>query len=220
MIDTLLRLYLGEITGPQVLAGRIQRGDMESIHAVIWFSDLRGFTALSGEVAPKSLIHTLNEVFDCQVLAIQKHGGEVLKFIGDGLFAIFPTNGAQDQSTICNRALDAATEAFLALGSLNERRLARGEPVVRFGLALHVGEVAYGNIGGAARLDFTCIGPAVNLAARLEGLTGKLGHDIVVSEAFAALTSRPMKDAGRHALKGITEPQRVFVPCSSDEIRT
>lgn len=208
----LLDTYVGRDAGERILAGKIQLGDTETIHAVLWFSDLRGFTALSGSIAPEALIRTLNEVFDCQVTAIQRHGGEVLKFIGDGLLAIFPTGKSTDRSEVCSRALDAATDAFRALDALNAKRLDRGDALVRFGLALHVGDVAYGNIGGAGRLDFTCIGTAVNLAARLEGLTGQLKRDIVVSSAFAALTNRPLESIGAFTLKGVPNPEIVFAP--------
>lgn len=208
----LLNTYVGHDAGERILAGKIQLGDTETIHAVIWFSDLRGFTALSGSVAPDVLIHTLNEVFDCQVTAIQRHGGEVLKFMGDGLLAIFPTGNSTNRSEVCNRALDAATDAFKALDAANRKRIERGDRPVRFGLALHIGDIAYGNIGGAGRLDFTCIGTAVNLAARLESLTGQHQRDIVVSSAFAALTNRPMETIGTFPLKGVTNPEIVFTP--------
>ncbi len=208
----LLNTYVGHNAGERILAGKIHLGDTETIHAVIWFSDLRGFTALSGSIDPDALIRTLNDVFSCQVTAIQRHGGEVLKFIGDGLLAIFPTGDSTDRGSICSRALDAATDAFKALEAVNASRIERGDRAVRFGLALHIGDIAYGNIGGAGRLDFTCIGTAVNLAARLEGLTGQLKRDIVVSSAFAALTKSPMETIGTFTLKGVTKPEVVFAP--------
>lgn len=214
MAANLLNTYVGHDAGERILAGKIQLGDIETIQAVIWFSDLRGFTALSGSVEPNALIHTLNEVFDCQVTAIQQHGGEVLKFMGDGLLAIFPTETATNRSEVCNRALDAANDAFKALEATNLKRVERGDKAVQFGLALHIGEVAYGNIGGANRLDFTCIGTAVNLAARLEGLTGQLKRDIVVSSAFASQTSRPMETIGSFSLKGVTTPVVVLAPAT------
>jgi adenylate cyclase len=211
----LLDTYVGHGAGARILSGKIQLGDTETIHAVIWFSDLRGFTALSGSIAPDALIRTLNDVFDCQVKAIQDHGGEVLKFIGDGLLAIFPVLSLGDRPTACGRALEAAEEAFKALETLNLKRGECGDHPVRFGLALHIGDVAYGNIGGAGRLDFTCIGTAVNLAARLEGLTGQLKRDIVVSSAFAALTNRPTEPIGAFPLKGVPSPEIVFAPKNS-----
>jgi adenylate cyclase len=211
----LLNAYVGHDAGERILGGKIQLGDIETMHAVVWFSDLRGFTALSGSIGPDALIRTLNEVFDCQVASIQRHGGEVLKFMGDGLLAIFPTSQSTDRSDVCRRALDAAADSFKALESLNTKRIERGDGVVRFGLALHIGDIAYGNIGGAGRLDFTCIGPAVNLAARLEALTGQLRRDILVSSAFAALANRPMDTIGTFTLKGVANPEVVLAPAAA-----
>ena len=164
----LLNTYVGRQAGERILAGKIRRGFVEEIRAAIWLSDMRGFTALSERLPPQELVDLLNRYFDCQVPAILEHGGEVLKFIGDGLLAIFPlADDGDDAGEVCRRALACAREA---------RRLHRGARraggsdtrPIRFGLALHVGQVMYGNIGGGNRLDFTCIGPAVNLAARLE----------------------------------------------------
>jgi adenylate cyclase len=209
----LLDTYVGRNAGGRILAGKIHRGDTDAIHAVLWSSDLRGFTELASTVEAGALIRVLNDLFECQVGAIQQHGGEVLKFIGDGLLAIFPIEGGgRSESAACDAALDAAAEAYQALAALNDARTGRGEPPVRVGLALHVGDVAYGNIGGAGRLDFTCIGPAVNLAARLEGLTGRLGRPVVASEDFARRTTRRMDTAGEFELKGVASAQKVFVP--------
>lgn len=203
----LLSTYVGRNSGDRVLAGRILRGDVESMHAVIWFSDLRGFTEMSARSTPRAIVDVLNELFDCQVPAIEKHGGEVLKFIGDGLLAIFP--GIEDDlAARCKDALAAADEAFAALDARN----ARAAAPIRFGLALHAGVVAYGNIGGASRLDFTAIGPAVNLAARLEGLTSKLGRRLVLSGLLAPYAGIPLEDLGEFELKGVPEKQRVFAP--------
>lgn len=205
----LLDTYVGHGAGGRILAGKILRGDTETLRAVIWFSDLRGFTALSSQVEPREIIQVLNQLFDCQVPAIEKRGGEVLKFIGDGLLAILPLQGEANQGQ-CDAMLEAADEAFLALAAHNAQ--VPKERAIRFGLALHVGEVAYGNIGGASRLDFTCIGPAVNLAARLEGLTGKLHRDVVLSAEFARHTTRPLEPLGTFELKGVPGPQQAFCP--------
>jgi adenylate cyclase len=201
----LLNTYVGHNAGERILAGNIQRGDTSSISAVLWFSDLRDFTALSADLGPAGIIRVLNELFDCQVPAIERHGGEVLKFIGDGLLAIFPLAG-KDAGVVCDGALAASDEAFAALAGVNQTR----ERPIRFGLALHVGDVAYGNIGGSSRLDFTCIGPAVNLAARLEGLTSKLGKPVVTSSDFARLTSRKLTSLGTFELKGVVEATEAF----------
>ncbi len=204
----LLNTYVGRNAGERILGGQIQRGDVEPISAVIWFSDLRGFTALSDAVSPGELIGALNELFGCQVPAIEQRGGEVLKFIGDGLLAIFPiVAGGDPLPVLVENALAAADDAFESLAALNVRR---GGDKLRFGLALHVGEVVYGNIGGAGRLDFTAIGPAVNVASRPEGLTSKLAVDIVASQEVAALTKRPLRDLGEFELKGVASAAHVY----------
>jgi adenylate cyclase len=200
---TLLDTYVGRKTGDRILAGRIRRGDYETLRAVIWFSDLRGFTELSTRATTPEVIETLNRVFDCQVPSIEKHGGEVLKFMGDGLLAIFPFGDADEPAAVADRALEAAHQALAAVVALAP---------LRIGLALHVGELAYGNIGGEHRLDFTAIGPAVNLTSRLEGLTSKLGKPLVISEELARLTTRASDELGTFELKGIPSPARVFAP--------
>ncbi len=208
----LLDTYVGRNAGEKILAGHIHLGDTETIEAVVWFSDLRGFTQLADASEPGDLIRTLNELFECQVPAIDRHGGEVLKFIGDGLLAIFPLRGTASPSERCQAALAASQEAARALAALNDRRRAESRPAIAFGLALHVGEIAYGNIGGASRLDFTCIGPAVNVAARLEGLTSSLGRPVVTSEAFASLAGVDMEPLGAFELRGVAETQQVYAP--------
>jgi adenylate cyclase len=200
---TLLSTYVGRNSGDKVLAGRIQKGDFETMRAVIWFSDLRGFTEMSSRLSTREIIDNLNRVFECQVPAIEKGGGEVLKFMGDGLLAIFPLAESDDAKAVADRALVAAEEAISAVAAL---------PPLRIGVALHVGELAYGNIGGSNRLDFTAIGPAVNLAARLEGLTSKLGRPLVVSEEVACLVSRATDDLGAFELKGVPAAVHVHAP--------
>lgn len=215
----LLNTYVGRNAGERIIAGKIHRGDTDSIRAVVWFSDLRGFTALASTIPPNALIRVLNDVFECQVAAIEKRGGEVLKFIGDGLFAIFPIEGTdKTPGQLCDCALEAADDAFQRLRALNVTRAGRGEAPIRFGLALHLGEIAYGNIGSAGRLDFTCIGPAVNVAARLEGLTGKLERPLVVSADFAKLASRAMASLGSFELKGVTGTQEVLAPPNGEPL--
>lgn len=202
----LLDTYVGRKCGERILAGRIFKGDIEAIQAVLWFSDLRGFTEVAARQTARETIDMLGELFECQVPAIEARGGEVLKFIGDGLLAIFPFAG--EAGAACEAALAATELAFAALARRNEVAAAP----IRFGLALHVGEVAYGNIGGGSRLDFTAIGSAVNLAARLEGLTARLGRALVVSEEFAASAARPFELLGEFELKGVAGPRRVFAP--------
>ena len=203
----LLSTYVGRGAGDRILSGQIRRGDTETIRCAIWFSDLRGFTPMSESKEPGEIIRVLNDLFECQVPAIERHGGEVLKFMGDGLLGIFPV-GAREPREACEAALRAYEDASAALERHNRTRGAN----LRFGLALHLGEVAYGNIGGSARLDFTCIGPAVNLASRLEGLTAKVERPLLMSSAFAACVTRPVREVGRFALKGMSEPQPAFEP--------
>ena len=206
----LLSTYVGRNSGERILAGNIFKGDIEFIRAIIWFSDLRGFTERTARQTPRETIDMLNALFDSQVPKIEKRGGEILKFIGDGLLAIFPLNGddAAAMSAAAGAALESADEAFAELEKQNE---ASKNPV-SFGLALHVGSVAYGNIGGSSRLDFTAIGPAVNVAARLEGLTGKLGRRLVLSADLAKHVQRPLEDLGEFELKGVPDRVRVFAP--------
>ena len=203
---TLLDTYVGRNAGTRILAGQIRRGDTEAISAVIWLSDLRDFTLMADRLPAGELIALLNRCFDCQVPAILAHGGEVLKFMGDGLLAIFPIAAAAAAAGTCDKALAAAREARALLADL---AVPTG-PKVRFGLALHVGEVLYGNIGGGNRLDFTCIGPAVNLAARLEKLARDLGRSVVVSSTFAAQCATGLRPLGDHPLRGLGQPQPAF----------
>ena len=207
--STLLSTYVGHNTGDRILAGRIQRGDFETVRAVIWFSDLRRFTEMSSCLSTREVIDNLNSVFECQVSAIETCGGEVLKFMGDGLLAIFPLAESDDAPSVADRAVSAAEQAIAAVAALPPQTQV---PSLAIGVALHVGELAYGNIGGSNRLDFTAIGPAVNLAARLEGLTSKLGKALVVSDELAHLTTRATEDLGAFDLKGVPAPARVFAP--------
>jgi len=181
----------------------------ESIHAVIWLCDLRGFTELSATLGGDGLVRFLNEFFGAMTGAVGRHGGEVLKFIGDALLAIFPLAG-EGSSAVAERALDAFRDAEATIAALNEERLRSGEPVIRFGLALHAGEVLYGNIGGIGRLDFTVIGKAVNLVARIERLCEPLNRQILMSASFARLCVREMELVGHFPLKGFREQQPVY----------
>lgn len=207
----LLDTYVGHQAGERILAGRIRRGHTEAIHSVIWLSDMRGFTAVADRLPPQQLVDLLNRYFDCQVPAIVKHGGEVLKFIGDGLLAIFPVaEGATDAREVCDRALAAARESEAAIDAIDASTGIEHVDRIRFGLALHLGEVLYGNIGSGNRLDFTCIGPAVNLAARLEKLAAGLGRTIIVSAEFARHCQVELEHLGEFAVAGFAAPQTAF----------
>lgn len=206
----LLDTYVGRNAGQRVLAGQIGRGSGETIDAAIWYCDLRGFTALSDTLPRDRLIATLNDYFDRMGTAIERHQGEVLKFIGDAMLAIFPV--ASDPARACTAAFAAAQEAVAAMDRLNGERQSAGDGRLDYGIALHLGDVMYGNIGTSHRLDFTVIGPAVNYAARLERLCRELGRKLVLSSAVATHLGNGVSSAGRHALRSVAEPQEVFVP--------
>jgi adenylate cyclase len=207
---SLLDTYVGNSAGERIMAGQIRRGHAESMKAAIWLSDLRGFTALSDRLAAEAIIEILNQYFDCQVPPIRKHGGEILKFMGDGLLAVFPiAKDGGNLGEVCEPVLRAAREAKAAVDAM---QYPSGEGIerFRFGVALHVGEILFGNIGGSSRLDFTCIGPSVNLAARLEKIASKLGRTVVASSAFAGVLSGGWTDLGEFPIAGFSQPQRVF----------
>jgi len=209
MATTFLQTYIGRQPAERILAGHVRRGDTESIHAAIWLSDMRGFTGLSDRLAPSVLLSLLNRYFDCQVPAIEAGGGDVLKFMGDGLLAIFPI-GEGGTAKVCRAALAAARVARARIFAL-ERVLVEEHAADRpFSLALHVGEVLYGNIGGGSRLDFTVIGAAVNLAQRLERLARDLRRSVIASEIFAADCGEPLVSLGSYALRGLAAPQLAF----------
>jgi len=214
----LLSTYVGQKAGERVLAGQIRRGHTDEIHAAIWLSDMRGFTRLADRLPPQALVDLLNRYFDCQVPPIVEHGGEVLKFMGDGLLAIFPIGGDAAAAKICADALAAAHRARANIEAL--QATAEEAAGLRFGLALHIGDVLFGNIGGGDRLDFTCIGPAVNLAARLEKLAGQLGRTIVASQDFAARCGSHFTTLGRFPVAGFAEEQFAFgLADESDKMR-
>src|SRR4029077_19423043 len=204
MASILLDTYVGHDAGERIPAGHIRRGNIEEIHAAIWLSDMRGFTALADSLPPHAMIDLLNRYFDCQVPVILDHGAEVLKFMGDGLLAIFTIGG--NETEVCERALAAARQAQANIAALASSAM----PGLRFGLALHIGEVLYANIGSANRLDFTCIGPAVNFAARLEKLTGQLGRAILASDEVARHSPGDFVALGEFTLPGFSAAQSVF----------
>ena len=206
--STLLSTYIGQNAGERVLAGQIRRGTTDKIHAAIWLSDMRGFTRLADRLPPQQLVDLLNRYFDCQVPAILDQGGEVLKFMGDGLLAIFPIGANGDAAKICAAALKAAHTARANVAAL--QATTADDTGLRFGLALHLGDVLYGNIGSGNRLDFTCIGPAVNLAARLEKLAGQLGRTVLASQEFAKYGGDALHPIGSFAVAGFAEEQAAF----------
>jgi len=172
---------------------------------------------MSDRLPQDRVIAVLNDYFECLIGAIEAGGGEVLKLIGDAVLAIFPTEDAAFRYVVCHRALDTARKARLCMAALNRQRQAAGEPVLRYGTALHLGKVIYGNIGAPNRLDFTVIGPAVNHVTRIEELCKTTGHDLLVSRDVAASCERPLVSLGRHRLRGVAERHEIFtLPAESD----
>jgi adenylate cyclase len=210
---SLLDTYVGRGSGERILNGAVRRGQGEEIHAVVWYCDLRGFTSLSQSEELAPVIALLNEYFDCMAAPVEAQGGEILKFMGDSILAIFPCESTWDaKCDAANRAIVAAEEALVRIEEMNLQRAARGAVPLRVGIAIGVGKVMYGNIGAADRLDFTVIGPVVNLVSRLEPLTVGLDPPIVVSESLARISGRRFRELGRFALKGISEDQPAFTP--------
>jgi class 3 adenylate cyclase len=207
-LSALLEAYLGRRSAARVRAGALRRGTGETIRAVLLSADLRDFTALSEVTEPAAMIAALDAWFDRLAGAVHAFGGEVLKFIGDGVLAIFPVTGAPAHA--CEAALRAVAAARAGMAHLDAARQARGLPPLPFGAALHLGEMLWGNIGAADRLDFTAIGPAVNLVSRLEGLCRALGRSILISGTVAAEITTPLVPLGEHVLRGIAAPCTVF----------
>ncbi len=213
--ETLLKIYLGQETGKRVLKGIVQKGNIETIEAVIWYSDLRGFTTLAETTGSSILVGWLNEYFEIISESIEQYHGEILKFIGDAILAVFPVEKDDQRKDICKNVLKAAHEANDALAMLNTKRTKLRIPLLDHGIALHQGVVQYGNIGSLKRLDFTVIGQAVNLASRLEGLCGKTGTQVLVSEKFASYCDDELTLIGTFDLKGISNAQRVYTIITS-----
>jgi adenylate cyclase len=211
IIRTLANVYLGRDAGDKVVNGQIIRGAVESIDAVIWYSDLKNFTSISDQAEPSQIIPFLNDYAGLILDAIHRHGGSVLKLMGDGVLAIFT---AADMADACDFAMNAGADMRHELGILNGKREAGGEPTTGIYLGLHVGRVFYGNIGSRDRLDFTVVGPAVNEASRIAALCRSIGHDTLLSDDFAAacVAHRREKLAalGEFSLRGVEEPKRLF----------
>lgn len=214
---TILDTYLGRHSGARVLEGRIHRGDGEDIHAVIWFSDLRGSTAFADRMPRDAFMALLNDYFECMAGAVLDHGGEVLRFIGDAALAIFPIGAVVERPEACAEhvracatAIDAAADAVRRIAVVNATRARAGLPRIRFGIGLHLGDVLYGNIGVPERLEFTVVGAAANEAARIESLCKALHREVLISEAVARVAGRPLLSLGSHALRGVSRPQELF----------
>jgi len=207
-LSVALEAYLGRRSAARVLAGPLRREVGETIRAVLLYADLRSFTALSESEPPAAVIAALGGWFDCIGGAVHAFGGEVLKFIGDGVLAIFPVGDKPREA--CDAALRAVASAKAGMAHLDTTRREQGLPPLSFGVALHLGEILWGNVGAADRLDFTAIGPAVNLVSRLEGLCRPLGRTVLISGTVAAETSATLMPLGTHALRGIASPCAVY----------
>ncbi len=208
----LMDTYVGRDAARRILNGDIHLGSADVIRAVLVFADLRGFTLLADRAPRDELIATLNSFFDCMVGPITDHGGQVLKFLGDGLLAVFDLADRPNES-VCQDSLAAAVAAIKAARNLNASRAEAGVPELRLNLALHLGDVHYGNIGSGGRQDFTVIGPAVNEASRIERLCRPLERDLLISESFARAAmdcSDHLVSLGFHPLRGVREPQELF----------
>jgi adenylate cyclase len=208
----LLETYLGADPARRVLAGSVRRGEVSGVEAVLLYADLRSFTPFADTLPGNELMALLDGCFACMVRPVSKHGGEVLKFLGDGLLAIFRIDERR-RVEICASALAAASEALDLMDMLADARRAEGKETPGLDVALHVGTVQYGNVGTDARLDFTVIGPAVNEAARIEVLCKDLGQPLLMSAAFAdsATSSRAhLVSLGRHRLRGVREETELF----------
>lgn len=211
MAGTLAETYLGRDAGRRVMSGRIIRGVAEKIGAVLWQSDLHSYTHISETVAPEEIIPFLNDYADAVVSAIHGHGGDVLKLIGDGVLAMF---AGEDREAACRAALAAAVRLRKDAAKLTRTRSEAGLPVTQVYLALHIGDVFYGNVGSKDRLDFTVIGPAVNEVSRILAMSRSVEQDVLLSSAFAAALSPELRarlvSVGRYALRGVAQPQELF----------
>lgn len=208
----LLDTYVGPEAGRRILGGRIRRGQAEVIRAVVLFADLSGFTAMSDMIPRDELLAVLDDYFECMVAPIVERGGQVLKFTGDGILAVFDLSTVP-RDAVCRSALDAALDALGRVAALNKGREAAGQRTLALEIALHLGDVFYGNVGARDRQDFTVIGPAVNEASRIEALCGALERNLLISTSFveaATACRHRLIPVGFHVLRGVRRPQELF----------
>jgi adenylate cyclase len=208
----LLRTYLGHDAGNRVYSGAVERGTVDGLRSVLWYADLRGFTRISDVSSGAAIVEMLNDTFETLTAALRPRGGHVLKFIGDAMLATIAFDEPDEKAT-CRRALDAAVEASANLKNRNLGREAAHLPFADVDIALHVGEVLYGNVGAVDRLDFTVIGPAVNEVVRMEKLCEPLGQQILFSSRFAEAAGRcdgRLESLGHFQLRGVDEAKEIF----------
>lgn len=208
----LLDTFVGPRISEKIFRGQVKRGDGDRIEAAFWYSDLRGFTALNETLPVAELLHLLNEYFEYCAAAAAPRGGEILQFIGDAILIVFEIDSPEKEAAVCESALDAAIDAFNSIAVVNHRRKHNGQPLIKFGLGLHVGEVTHANVGSPSRLAFNVVGPAVNTTARIQSMTKDLGAPLLLSNAFAKLVQRPLRSVGKHNLRGVAGPQELFTP--------
>jgi len=208
----LLDAFIGPRISARILEGQVKRGDGDRIEAAFWYSDLRGFTALSESLPADKLLQLLNDYFENCAAAAAARGGEILQFIGDAILIVFEIKRPEDQAEVCNAALDAAIDAFNSIAVVNHRRRHAGLPQIEFGLGLHLGTVTHANVGSPSRLAFNVVGPAVNKTARIQSLTKEAGVPLLLSEEFAAHIQRPLRSLGRRDLRGVAGAHEVFTP--------
>ena len=208
----LLSTYLGADAAEHVLAGEVRRGQVQEMRVVLFFADLRGFTQIADELGADNLVGLLDDYLDCIGLPVHESGGQVLKFMGDGLLATFALGG--DEAAVCDHALAAARGTQAAVAALNARRAANDLPILKLDVALHLGTVMYGNVGTGDRLDFTVVGPAVNEASRIETLCDQVGRPILASDSFRAVAVNSwngLESLGIWKLRGVSDAMEIFV---------
>ena len=206
----LLDTFVGPRIGARILDGQVKRGDGERIEAAFWYSDLRGFTALSESLPAPQLLELLNQYFESCAAAAAARGGEILQFIGDAILIVFEIRRPEDEPGVCNDALDAAIDALNAIAVVNHRRRRAGLAQIEFGLGLHLGTVTHANVGSPGRLAFNVVGPAVNKTARIQALTKEAGVPLLLSREFATHIRRPLRALGRFGLRGVAGDHEVF----------
>ena len=210
LAKTVLRTYLGRNIGERVLAGEILRGQGETIQAALWLCDLRDFTSMTAALGSLAMIDVMNQYFDCMAEAVWGEQGEILKFMGDAMLVVFRIGDEMSPGDAARRAESAAVDALRRLGELSECRVEEGLLPLRAGVAVHLGMVVYGNIGASSRLDFTVMGEAVNLLARIQQLTGETGEELLFTQSVAEHLTETSECVGSHYLKGVPGPVEVF----------
>jgi adenylate cyclase len=214
----LLDAFVGPRISERILHGQVKRGDGDRIEAAFWYSDLRGFTALSEALPAAELLHLLNDYFENCAAAAAARGGEILQFIGDAILIVFEIKSPEDEARVCENALDAAVDAFASIAVVNHRRRHGGLAQIEFGLGLHLGTVTHANVGAPDRLAFNVVGPAVNKTARIQALSKEAGAPLLLSGEFAARIRRPLRSLGSFELRGVAGTHDVFTPADEPQV--